>query len=107
LHYTFAEDFVDDAVSAQHPYSALMVPPIANAAKVPHTNPIIGVIASDTALGVHNLLMANMLALLEEREPLGKSDNTLKMLAKIYKNNNDSFDAKTFLRSRMLDLLLG
>src|SRR5690606_39948210 len=75
LHYTFAEDFVDDAVSAQHPYSALMIPPIANAAKVPHTDPIIGIVAPHSALGVHNLAMANTLALMEEREPLGDSDN--------------------------------
>lgn len=107
LHYTFAEDFIDDAVSAQHPYSALMVPPIANAAQVPHSNPIIGIVAPDSLLGVHNLAMANTLALLEEREPLGKSDNTPKMLGKINNDNDDTFGAKTFFRSRMLDLLLG
>lgn len=107
LHYTFAKDFVDDAVSAQHPYSALIVPPIADAAKVPHTNPIIGFIAPDTALGVHNLTMANTLSLLEEREPLGDSDNTSKMLSKIYNDNDDTFEAKTFFRSRLLDLLIG
>lgn len=107
LHYTFAEDFIDDAVSAQHPYSALMVPPIANAAQVPHTNPIIGVVAPDTALGIHNLAMAGTLALLEEREPLGDSDNTPKMLAKIYNDNDDTFGAHTFFRSRLLDLLIG
>lgn len=107
LHSTFAEDFVDDAVSAQHPYSALMVPPIANAAKAPHTNPIIGFVAPDTALGVHNLAMANTLSLLEEREPLGDSDNTPKMLSKIYNDNDDTFNAKTFYRSRLLDLLIG
>lgn len=107
LHKTFARDFMDDAVSAQHPYSALMVPPIANAVKVPHTNPIIGFVAQDTALGVHNLVMANTVALFEEREPLGKSDNTPKMLAKIYNDNDDTFDAKTYFRSRMLDLLVG
>lgn len=107
LHQTFAKDFVDDAVSAQHPYSALIVPPIAEAVKVPHTNPIIGVVAPDTALGVHNLDMAGTLVLLEEREPLGDSDNTPKMISKIFKDNDDSFGGKTFLRSRMLDLLIG
>lgn len=107
LHYTFAKDFLDDAVSAQHPYSALMVPPIAKAVNVPHTEPVIGLVAPDTALGVHNLSMANTLALLEEREPLGKSDNTPKMLAKIYSDNDDTFAAKAFLRARMLDLLIG
>src|SRR5690606_35141642 len=98
LHNTIAETIFDDAVSAQHPYSALMVPPIANAAGVPSANPVIGLVAPDSALGVHNLAFANKLSLLEEREPLGDSDNTFKMLEKVYNDNDDSFGAKTFFR---------
>ena len=107
LHDTFAEDLLDDAVSAQHPYSALMMPPLANALGVPSTKPVIGMVAEDPALGAHNLDFAGTMALLEEREPLGKSDNTPKMLEKIYNDNDDTFGAKTFVRSRMLDLLVG
>lgn len=107
LHHTFASDFIDDAVSAQHPYSALMVPPIANAAKVPHTNPVIGWVAPDSLLGVYNLTIANTLNLLEEREPLGDSDNSIKMVEKVFNDNDDTFGAKTFFRSRLLDLLIG
>src|SRR5690606_35288739 len=44
---------------------------------------------------------------IEEREPLGDSDNTLKMLSKINHDNDDIYKAKTFLRARMLDLLVG
>lgn len=107
LHNTFAADFLDDAVSAQHPYSALMVPPIANAVNVAHTEPVIGWVLPDTALGVYNLSMANSLALLEKREPYGKSDNTPKMLSKIQNDNDDTFDAENFHQARMLDLLIG
>src|SRR5690606_17137748 len=96
LHNTFAEGILDDAVSAQHPYSALIVPPIAEAAGVPSANPVIGIVAPDTALGVHNLEFAHQLNLLEEREPLGDSDNTIKMLEKVYNDNDDTFGAKTF-----------
>ena len=106
LHNTFAEGILDDAVSAQHPYSALIVPPLARAGGVPSANPIIGVVAPDSALGVHNLAFAHSLNLLEEREPLGDSDNTLKMLEKVFNDNDDTFGAKTFFRSRLLDLLL-
>lgn len=106
LRNTFAEGVLDDAVSAQHPYSALIVPPIAQAAGVPSANPIIGVVAPDSALGVHNLAFAHTLNLLEEREPLGDSDNTLKMLEKVFNDNDDTFGAKTFFRSRLLDLLV-
>lgn len=107
LQNTFVRNFIDDAVSAQHPYSALMVPPIANAVKVPASEPIIGIVKPDTALGPFNSLFANTLNLLEAREPLGGSDNTLKMLEKVYDDNDNTFGAKTFIRSRMLDLLIG
>ncbi|MCH5717940.1 metallophosphoesterase family protein [Niabella hibiscisoli] len=45
LRSTFASDLVDDYVSGQHPYSALIIPPLANAIKVPHASPVIGVVA--------------------------------------------------------------
>jgi len=107
LQQTFARDFLDDANSAQHPYSALMVPPLADAVHVAHANPIIGIVAPDSALGVYNRIFANTLCLLEEREPLGDSDNSPKMLKKINNDNDDTYKAKTFLRARLLDLLIG
>lgn len=106
LHHTIAHEFLDDANSAQHPYSALMLPPLAQAARVPHTNPVIGMVAPDTILGHYNEAFANTLCLLEEREPMGDSDNTVKMLRRINNDNDDIYKAKTFLRARMLDLLV-
>lgn len=105
LHHTIAHEFLDDANSAQHPYSALLFPPLAEAADVPHTNPVIGVVAPDTLLGHYNESFANTLSLLEEREPAGDSDNTVKMLKRMNNDNDDVYKAKTFLRARMLDLL--
>jgi hypothetical protein len=107
LQGTFAVDWLDDALSGQHPYSALIVPPLAEAAGVPHANPVIGVVADDTALGEYRKLFANTVCLLEEREPAGDSDNTIKMLDNLVKDNDNSFDGEAFLRARMLDLLLG
>src|SRR3954462_9943461 len=49
LRGTFAVDWVDDEYSGQHPYSALIVPPLAEAARVPYTNPMIGVLAPDSS----------------------------------------------------------
>ena len=106
LHRTLANEVLDDANSAQHPYGALIFPPLAEAADVPHTNPVIGVVAPDTALGYYNESFANTLCLLEEREPEGDSDNTVKMLKRINNDNDDIYKAKTFLRARMLDLLV-
>jgi len=81
---TFARDWLDDATSAQHPFSALIVPPIANAVKVPHSVPVIGVVVPDKNLGVYERTFANMVALVEEREPIGESDNTAKMKSSLH-----------------------
>ncbi|HEY4154719.1 MAG TPA: hypothetical protein VGM24_04810, partial [Puia sp.] len=107
LRETFARDVLDDNTSAQHPFSALVVPPIAEAVRVPHANPVIGVLSSDTSLGLYNRVFSNMVVLLEEREPLGKSDNSEKMKRNLLKDNENRFNGKEMLRARMLDMYLG
>jgi len=104
---TFAKDLLVDNMSSQHPYSALVVPPIAHAVGVPHTNPIIGWVAPDASLGIYYKTFANTLCLLEEREPTGNSDNTPKMYEKLDEDNDNSVDSTAFLKARMLDVLIG
>lgn len=107
LKGTFAVDWVGDEFSGQHPYSALVVPPLAAAANVPFSNPVIGQVADDAALGEYRKTFAGMICLLEEREPNGPSDNTIKMERELLKNYNNRFDKDEWLRARLLDLLLG
>lgn len=107
LRQTFARDWVDDATSAQHPFGALIVPPIANALNIPHSIPVIGVIAADSILGEYNSAFANMVALVEEREPLGDSDNSEKMKKNLAGDNDNKLDGKLMLRARLLDMLIG
>ena len=83
------------------------MPPIADAVKVPHANPEIGVIAPDKNLGLYERYFVNTICLIEEREPGGKSDNTGKMLNNLDKDNDNSVKGKEFLRARMLDMFLG
>jgi hypothetical protein len=107
LRSTFARDFLDDVTSAQHPFAALVVPPIANAVNIPHANPVIGVIAPDKNLGFYERYFVNTVCLIEEREPLGKTDNTGKMLNNLDKDNDNSIKGKEYLRAKMLDMFLG
>ncbi|WP_090662493.1 BamA/TamA family outer membrane protein [Parafilimonas terrae] len=106
LRQTFAGDWINDAMSAQHPYSALIVPPLADAANVPHTNPEIGWVAPDKKLGIYANTFANTVNLLEEREPEGESDKTEKMMRKLIDDNDNNFDTALFLRARLLDVLI-
>ena len=80
------------------------MPPIADAVHVPHANPVIGVIAPDRNLGIYERYFVNTICLVEEREPLGKSDNTGKMLSNLEKDNDNTVKGKEFLRARMLDM---
>src|ERR1700748_935990 len=59
LRQTFARELLIDAMSAQHPFSALVVPPLAEAGGIPHSTPIIGVVSPDKALGKFLPLLEN------------------------------------------------
>jgi surface antigen Omp85-like protein len=107
IRETFAKDIVIDGMSAQHPYSALVVPVLAAAAHVPHASPIIGFVSPDPLLGPYSKGFENTVCLLEEREPTGKSDNFTDMLNSLSESNENLFDSKTFLRARLLDIFLG
>lgn len=107
IRETFAKDVIVDAMSDQHPFSALIVPVIANAAGVPHANPVIGYVAPDTSLGIFEKDFANTVCLLEEREPLGKTDNTPKMMKELVKDNDNGFDSSLFFRARLVDVFIG
>ncbi|GAB3926063.1 BamA/TamA family outer membrane protein [Mucilaginibacter myungsuensis] len=107
LQNTFAVDWFDDEFSGQHPYSALVVPPLAAAVGVPHANPVIGVVADDPNLGEYQKMFVGLVCLVEEREPTGESDNTIKMQKDLVKNYDNRFNAELFLKARLLDLLIG
>ncbi|PWK78256.1 hypothetical protein LX99_02096 [Mucilaginibacter oryzae] len=109
LRPTIAKDILQDQVSAAHPFSALTVPPLAEALGVPHSNPKIVYVPDDPALGEYRQDFANQVFLFEEREPLDaeKTDNTEKVQRKLKDDNDNRVDQKTVLRARLLDMLLG
>ncbi|MBB2145433.1 BamA/TamA family outer membrane protein [Pedobacter sp. LMG 31464] len=107
LRETFAKDIIKDNMSAQHPFGALIVPTIADAVNIPHSTPIIGWVSPDVNLGDYSGIFANTLCLLEEREPLGDSDNTAKMFKKLDDDNDNTYDGPLLLRARALDVMLG
>jgi hypothetical protein len=107
LRKTFARDIIKDNMSAQHPFSALVVPVFAEAIGAPHSSPVIGWVAADPNLGVFSQDFANTVALVEEREPIGKSDNTAKMYQKLIEDNDNTIDPTLLLKLKCLDVLLG
>ncbi|GAO44658.1 BamA/TamA family outer membrane protein [Flavihumibacter petaseus] len=107
LQQTFARDWIDDVTSAQHPFSALAVPPFATAVNIPHAQPILGVVADDPALGEYRRQFAGLVVLFEEREPLEPSDNSEKMQKNLLSDNDYRLNGAEFLTARLLDMYLG
>jgi hypothetical protein len=106
IRQTFVTDVVDDATSAQHPFAAVIVPPMARVLGIPHTRPFVGYIAPDKNLGEYAKIFEGMVVLVEERAPFEETDNTEKILEKLVEDNDNTFHAATFLKARMLDVVL-
>ncbi len=109
LRPTIAKDILQDQVSASHPYSSVVVPPLAEALGIPHANPEVVYVPDDPALGEYRKDFADQVFLFEEREPLDadKTDNTEKAQRRLQDDNDNYVDQATVLRARLLDMLLG
>ena len=119
LRPTFVLNVVRDATSAAIPYGALTVPPLAQAAGVPHARPqLVYVRADETGLGPTSARFQGKLALLEEkysarasRTPdLAGAANFAggeAMLKQVYEHPTHAIDQPAFLRARLLDVWLG
>ena len=67
FHNTFVEKIANDQVSIAHPYAAVTIPVMAEAAKIFHAKPIIRWVPQQTALDSFNKEFGNNLFLLEQR----------------------------------------
>jgi hypothetical protein len=110
LRGTIAQSIVQDMVSAQHPYGALIVPPLASAIDVVHTHPKYYFVTDDPALGIYRQVFANKVCLLEEREPTPDgtdTKSTAKVITKITEDSKNHIDQEAVLRARLLDMVIG
>lgn len=115
---TFAQDLVQDQISAAHPYAALVIGGMAEAAGIYHTNPRLVFIPDDPNLGEYRREFANRLALFEERPAgdwrneahFGNSEkiiNTGKVIERLQKDNDNRVDQQFVLKSRLFDFIIG
>ena len=109
---------VTDQTSASHPYGALVVPPLAEAVGVYHTNPEIVYVPDDARLEPYRAFLGNSVALFEERpdddwsqaDYFGRSEDiesTSKLLEELQEDNDNQVDAYAYLRARLLDVIIG
>ncbi len=119
LRRSFVMTVVRDATAAAMPYGAFVVPPLAEAAGVPHTSPRpYYVRADETGLGPASERFQGKVVLVE-RKYEGKQnidgpvagarqlEETDDMLPERYNNQRHELDGVAFVRARLFDLWLG
>ncbi len=115
---TFAEDFVQDQISSAHPYGALMIPDMAKAVGIYHTNPELVYMPYSTLLGPYIQQVGGKLGIIEVRPDEDLSDfssfgnaknavGTPKMYSELRDDNDNEVDQEMFLKSRLFDILIG
>lgn len=115
---TFIEYYANDQVSIAHPYSAVTIAPLAEAAKIFHTKPIIYYIPKQKALGQFNDQIGDNLYLFEQRPDENwetapnfanakKIRSTEKTLEKLLEDNDNDADQVAFARARLFDMIIG
>ena len=109
---------LQDQVSAQHPYAAFVLPPLAKAAGILHLNPGYVFVPNDPALGQYREKFANTPAALEEDAKGSQSQDaslgfstklvsTDKMLENLLEDNDNQVNQPAFARSRLFDMWIG
>ena len=115
---TFAEDFIQDQISSAHPYGALIVPGMAKAIGIYHTDPQLVYMPYSTTLGPYIQQVGGKLGIIEARPDEDVSDfksfgnaknavSTGKMYKEISDDNDNEVDQEMFLRARLFDILIG
>lgn len=108
LRPTIAKDIVQDQVSTNHPFAALIVPSLAEALGLSYATPEMVYVKDDPGLGEYRKDFSNAAYLLEPRSPFEEdTDNTIKVQRKIQEDNDTRADQKLMLRARLLDFVLG
>lgn len=115
---TFIEDIANDQASISHPYAAVTIPPMIEAAGIYHTNPQVYFIPKQEKLGEYNAEYGDKLYLFEQRPDenweeaanFGNSKKiigTEKLLEKILEDNEKKVNQLSFVRARLFDFLVG
>jgi hypothetical protein len=115
---TIAGKIIEDQTSAEHPYASTVIPHLADAANIYHTNPQLYFIPYDTSFGEYTETFAGMLVYFEERPnenmshsaTSGNASNVIgteKLFENLYKDPDNKVDERFFVKSRLFDMWIG
>jgi hypothetical protein len=115
--HSFPATIFQDQTTASHPGGALMIPPMAEAVGVPHTDPVIVFMPDDPALGEFREIFGGQTGTIDEFPTPAAGGQpgfqgateilSIKQLWERWKKGEARVDARTLLRARLFDLFLG
>ena len=106
----FVVNFVQDMISASHPYGALVVGELARANNIIAAKPRLYFVPDDKDFGQYREIFANTVCFLEQREPTpdrSETESTGKIMEEIIEENDHLILQETVLKARLLDMLIG
>ncbi|MDX1637527.1 MAG: BamA/TamA family outer membrane protein [Balneolaceae bacterium] len=117
LRETVAKSIVQDQISASHPYGALVIPPLAEAAGVYHTNPELGFVPEGAGLHFPGET-AGAIVLFEEfvnarwfnrtfQANATEVVDTEQVWQQLRASSRNRIDEEQLLRSRLFDMFVG
>ena len=115
---TFISRIAKDQVSIGHPYTAVTITPMAQAAGIYHTQPRIVFVPRQLSLKEFSEEYGDQLYLFEQRPDenqeeaanFGNAENVIgseKMMMKTYRDNDNRVDQRAFVRARLFDMFIG
>jgi hypothetical protein len=110
LRETVAQDILKDLLSSSHPFGPVVSNGLSDAAGVVRPRLEYYYVPDDTALGYYRPAFANTIAALEERQPSRyneETEGTWHVVNEHLEKWKDKVDARSYLRARLLDILLG
>jgi hypothetical protein len=115
---TFVLDVLRDQTSAINPYAAIVLPPMAEAAGIPHSKPeLVYVMPSDTTFGEYSEEFQDGVFMIEEKynddraitPMLGDAKDisgSKKLFRKRFGDDDHFIDQRAFARARLFDLFI-
>lgn len=118
LRSTVAQDVIQDLISASNPYGAFILPKMADAVDIYHTNPELYYLPDTPELGKYQDEFGGMLVMLEEDadedwsdyEDFGFTKNAVStgtVREDLLEDNDNEVDQYSVLRARLFDMWVG
>jgi len=112
---TFVSRIAKDQVSTLHPYAPVTIPPMAEAAGIPHSNPRIVFVPKQPELGEYNSAYGDELYFLGDSGKPGSFDtletdgifSSYQLIERFYGENDYEVDQRAFVRARLFDMIIG